>query len=184
MSKALVEWADKPFRIAPRKPELFWTNWRLAWMIAVSMMCSNLSLKQIPLSVYVIILNLKPVLVILISFAYGVESVTCKKAGLILVSFFGAILIINPAAVSWLVQSGLAHFLGVPPTPADTGRGESSTSLTNQTAQGALYYFYCFLAFGCVSLKALSFISIKKSSERLFLNNRRRQNGPLPNYGL
>ena len=63
--------------------------------MAIAMMFSNLSLRNIPLSVYAIILNLKPVLVILLGFCFGVETITLKKIVLILISFLGASLIVD-----------------------------------------------------------------------------------------
>lgn len=53
-------------------------------------------LKNLPLSVFAIILNLKPIMIILLGFCYGIETFTLKKVILILISFFGASLIVNP----------------------------------------------------------------------------------------
>ena len=62
--------------------------------------CGNWGLKHIPLSVYSIILNLKPILVILLGFCYNIEKITKKKVILILISFIGASLIVDPAFFS------------------------------------------------------------------------------------
>lgn len=76
---------------------------------------ANFSLQNIPLSVYAIIMNLKPILVILLGFCYGVERITLRKTGIILLSFLGASLIVNPdyfaALYSDLTGNGTAKEL-------------------------------------------------------------------------
>ena len=62
----------------------------------MAMMTGNIGLKNLPLSVFAIILNLKPILVILLGFCYGIETITPKKISMIIISFFGASLIVNP----------------------------------------------------------------------------------------
>ena len=64
--------------------------------MGTSFIGANLGIKLIPLSVYAIILNLKPILVIILGVFYGIESITLKKICLILLSFLGAMLIVNP----------------------------------------------------------------------------------------
>lgn len=54
------------------------------------------SIKLVPISIYGIIYNLKPVLVIVIDYFAGQETFTRKKFFLIFLSFLGAGLIINP----------------------------------------------------------------------------------------
>lgn len=50
---------------------------------------------------FAIILNLKPVLVVLLGYIFGLETITCRKLGYIALSFLGAGLITNPA---WFQQ--------------------------------------------------------------------------------
>lgn len=54
------------------------------------------SIPKLPLSVFGIILNLKPVLVIILGVIFGIERITLKKLGYIFLSFLGAGLIVNP----------------------------------------------------------------------------------------
>ena len=53
----------------------------------------------LPMSTFAIILNLKPVFIIFVSFCFANEVITIKKLLVILVSFFGATLIVYPDAI-------------------------------------------------------------------------------------
>ena len=55
-----------------------------------------ISIKKLPLSVFAIILNLKPIFVMIIGVLTQIEKFTAKKLILILVSFLGTGLIVNP----------------------------------------------------------------------------------------
>lgn len=65
--------------------------------MSISMITANYSLRLAPLSVYAIILSLKPILVIILGYFYGIEKCTVKKLVFIFLSFLGAGLIINPS---------------------------------------------------------------------------------------
>ena len=53
----------------------------------------------LPMSTFAIILNLKPVFIIFVSFCFANEVITIKKLLVILVSFVGATLIVYPDAI-------------------------------------------------------------------------------------
>ena len=57
---------------------------------------STFSLQVVPLSTFAIIVNLKPILVILLACFLGIDTLSVKKVILIFISFIGASLIVNP----------------------------------------------------------------------------------------
>jgi drug/metabolite transporter (DMT)-like permease len=58
----------------------------------------------LPMSTFAIILNLKPVFIILISFVFADQILTFRKFVVILVSFIGATLIVYPSIITDLLN--------------------------------------------------------------------------------
>jgi drug/metabolite transporter (DMT)-like permease len=84
--------------------------------MAFNIITATFGLRVIPLSVFAIILNLKPILVIIIGYLFGIENLSTKKILLILISFIGAGLIVNPDWFAHLFNS-LLHRKDPPPQP-------------------------------------------------------------------
>ena len=163
---------DQKFEIVPRSRAALWENWKLGWAIATAMLLTSFGLKMIPLSVYAIIMNLKPVLVMVLGILYGVETVTAKKAGLILLSFLGTALIVDPQLFASALNWGLGTRASTASVSAETrsADGDQSSSII----LGPVYYSACALTLLGVLCKAYTFVSIKKSSAWGPANGRRR----------
>jgi hypothetical protein len=93
------------FQLFPKKINDFSNNMKLAISMSLSMITANYSLRMAPLSVYAIILSLKPILVIILGFFYGIENCSVQKLGFIFISFLGAALIINPGLFAHVYAS-------------------------------------------------------------------------------
>ena len=86
------------------------------------------AIKKLPLSVFSIILNLKPILVMLIGLLAKIESLTLKKVLLILISFVGTALIVSPGSFSELWR---VHILGQTSTSsAEHGSADLSKTVS------------------------------------------------------
>lgn len=121
------------FTLIPKHPVDLSNNLKLGFSIAISNLTANFSLQRIPLSVYAIILNLKPILVIVLGLLFGIESITAKKAVIILVSFIGASLIVDPdffqRSFDWL--AGHDEVRPVDQAPIDRGIRASANLRTD-----------------------------------------------------
>ena len=90
------------------------SNLVLAFTISVLILIAYQSLKIIPLSVFAIILNLKPIMVIILGVMFGIETFTPRKLMYVCISFFGSGLIINPMFFRNLIQF-ITHRTSVAP---------------------------------------------------------------------
>ena len=96
MQNAAKSLLNKKFFIIPKEPKEIRDNLFLAVSIGTALVFGSYSMQYIPLSVFAIILNLKPVLVIVLGFCFGIETITLKKISLIFLSFLGACMIVDP----------------------------------------------------------------------------------------
>lgn len=108
------------------KPEMS-RNLALALSISFGMSCGISSMKLVPLSVFAIVLNLKPIMVVLIGLCFGVETLTLQKVLFILLSFVGAGLIVEPSFFL-----GLLHVTSYRSVPPDPGSGVTKGSRSNR----------------------------------------------------
>lgn len=81
--------------LLPKDFEGFLRYWVCSWTLLVGSLSANICLKIVPISIFAIIYNLKPVLVIFMGFVAGQETFTCKKFSFIFLSFLGTGLIVD-----------------------------------------------------------------------------------------
>ena len=72
--------------------------------LSFGLLCGFTGTSMLPLSTFAIILNLKPIIVILVSFCFINEKLTLIKFVLIIISFTGATLIVNPNLVYYVLS--------------------------------------------------------------------------------
>lgn len=88
---------NKKVDMYTKNKSLMSSNLLLALIIASGMTSGIFAIKLVPLSVYAIILNLKPIMVVLIGVMVRIETMNSRKLMLVCISFLGAGLIINPS---------------------------------------------------------------------------------------
>jgi drug/metabolite transporter (DMT)-like permease len=76
------------------------------------------AMKMVPISTYAILMNLKAILVILISHFYLSDKMTLKRLILVIVSFLGAFMIVKPDLISNMV-SCVVGTPSIPPHNSD-----------------------------------------------------------------
>lgn len=69
--------------------------WVCSWCVVFSTLFATFSIKLVPVSIFAIFFNLKPVLVIFFGFCAGQETISLKKILLIFISFLGTGLIVD-----------------------------------------------------------------------------------------
>jgi drug/metabolite transporter (DMT)-like permease len=88
----------------PKKPEKLLNTLFIGSSMCIFIILGMNGLRMIPLSVFAIILNLKPILVILIEILCKIERITWKKIGYVTISFLGTGLIVDPGWFSHVVD--------------------------------------------------------------------------------
>ena len=71
----------------PRDKETFYTHLKVGMIIVFTLFGASNGLRYIPLSFFAIILNLKPMFVVILGFFVGIEKLSVRKVVLILLSF-------------------------------------------------------------------------------------------------
>ena len=88
------EIVDQPM-FQPRTMARLRSYWVCSWTVVLSTFTGIICMKIIPISIFAIIYNLKPVLVMIMGFCAGQETLTLRKSGFIFLSFLGTGLIVD-----------------------------------------------------------------------------------------